>query len=136
MMKYLFIKCPIVWTHSDEHYVISVVTCIAVCYMYICLLPLSNFYYTQPRNASDGQMHPDMITSQTGARFADSIHALFGSTFDINPVKPVQTSSNFTDCISKRSTVWCRYNAVNFLQNYHNRHPIARPLGRVLGCLL
>ena len=26
-------------------------------------------------------------------------------------------------------TVRCRYNAVNFLQNPHNRHPIARPWG-------
>ena len=25
------------------------------------------------------------------------------------------------------NTVRCRYNAVNFLQNPHNRHPIARP---------
>ena len=24
----------------------------------------------------------------------------------------------------------------NFLQNYHKRHPIARPLGRAMGCLL
>ena len=27
------------------------------------------------------------------------------------------------------NTVWCRYNAVDFLQNPHNRHPIARPRG-------
>ena len=34
-------------------------------------------------------------------------------------------------------TVRCRYvyNAVNFLQNSHNRHPKARPLGRVMGLL-
>ena len=30
----------------------------------------------------------------------------------------------------------CRYNAVNFLRNVHARHPIARPLGRGIGCLL
>ena len=30
----------------------------------------------------------------------------------------------------------CRYNAVNFLTNIHKRHPIARPLGRGMGCLL
>ena len=29
-------------------------------------------------------------------------------------------------------TVWCHYNAVNFLTNTHKRHPIARPMG----CLL
>ena len=29
-----------------------------------------------------------------------------------------------------------RYNAVNFLQNIHERHPIARPSGRGMGCLL
>ena len=33
-------------------------------------------------------------------------------------------------------TVRCRYNAVNFLTNIHKRHPIARPLGRGMGCLL
>ena len=33
-------------------------------------------------------------------------------------------------------TVRCHYNAVNFLQNSHNRHPIARPWGRGMGCLL
>ena len=32
--------------------------------------------------------------------------------------------------------MWCRYNAVNFLKNIHKRHPIARPLGRGMGCLL
>ena len=32
--------------------------------------------------------------------------------------------------------VRCRYNAVNFLQNYHNRHRIAHPWGRGMGCLL
>ena len=30
--------------------------------------------------------------------------------------------------------MWCRYKAVNFLPNLHNRHPIARPWG--MGCLL
>ena len=30
----------------------------------------------------------------------------------------------------------CHYNAVNFLENFHERHPIARPLGRGMGCLL
>ena len=33
-------------------------------------------------------------------------------------------------------TVRCRYNAVNFLTNIHKRHPITRPLGRDMGCLL
>ena len=33
-------------------------------------------------------------------------------------------------------TVRCRYNAVNFLQNSHNRHYIARPWGWGMGCLL
>ena len=32
-------------------------------------------------------------------------------------------------------TVRCRSNAVDFLQNPHNRHPIARPWGRGTGCL-
>ena len=34
------------------------------------------------------------------------------------------------------NTVRCRYNAVNFLKNINKRHPIARPLGRGMGCLL
>ena len=33
-------------------------------------------------------------------------------------------------------TVRCRYNAVNFLRHSHKIHPIARPLGRDMGCLL
>ena len=33
-------------------------------------------------------------------------------------------------------TVRCRCNAVKFLINVHKRHPIARPLGRGVGCLL
>ena len=37
---------------------------------------------------------------------------------------------------STQNKVWCRYNAVNFLTNIHKRHPIARPLGRDMGCLL
>ena len=34
------------------------------------------------------------------------------------------------------NTVRCRYNAVNFLSNPHIIHPIARPLGRTMGCNL
>ena len=30
----------------------------------------------------------------------------------------------------------CRYNAVNFLLNPHKTHPIARPIGRDMGCNL
>ena len=33
-------------------------------------------------------------------------------------------------------TVRRRYSAVDFLTNIYKRHPIARPLGRVMGCLL
>ena len=36
----------------------------------------------------------------------------------------------------KINTVRCRYNAVNFITNIHKRHPMARPLGRGMGCLL
>ena len=32
--------------------------------------------------------------------------------------------------------IQCRCNAVNFLQNIHEWHPIARPSGRAMGCLL
>ena len=32
--------------------------------------------------------------------------------------------------------VRCRYNAVNFLQSPHKIHPIARPLGRGMRCIL
>ena len=37
---------------------------------------------------------------------------------------------------TKHNTVRCRYNAVNCLTNIHERHPIARPLGRGMGYLL
>ena len=30
----------------------------------------------------------------------------------------------------------CRYNVVNFVENPHKRHPIPRPNGRGMGCLL
>ena len=33
-------------------------------------------------------------------------------------------------------TVRCRHNAVDFLKKNNKKHPIARPLGRVMGCLL
>ena len=32
--------------------------------------------------------------------------------------------------------IQCLYNALNFLTNIHERHPIAHPLGRGMGCLL
>ena len=39
--------------------------------------------------------------------------------------------------LSHQYTVCCRYNTVNFLKkNIHKGHPIARPLGRAMGCLL
>ena len=38
--------------------------------------------------------------------------------------------------ITMAYTARCRHNAVNLLTNTHNRHPIARPWGRGMGCLL
>ena len=38
--------------------------------------------------------------------------------------------------VYKHNTMRCRYSAVCFLKNPHERHPIARPLGRAIGCLL
>ena len=35
-----------------------------------------------------------------------------------------------------RKAVKYHYNVVSFLQNYHNRHPIACPWGQGMGCLL
>ena len=45
-------------------------------------------------------------------------------------------SSSWTclSCIS--NTVRCRYNVVDFLQNHHKGHPVSRPHGRAMGCLL
>ena len=41
--------------------------------------------------------------------------------------------SEISQHFARRNTVWCRYNAVTFLQNPHNRHPIARgKLDRVI----
>ena len=39
-------------------------------------------------------------------------------------------------CNQYHITVRCRYNAVNFLTNIHKIHPMARPLGRGMGCIL
>ena len=36
----------------------------------------------------------------------------------------------------KHNTVRCRYNAVKFFKNPHNRHPLARPWSQDMGCLL
>ena len=36
-------------------------------------------------------------------------------------------------CAARQCTVRCRYNAVDFLQNLHKRHPTARLLGRDTG---
>ena len=36
----------------------------------------------------------------------------------------------------KQTKMWCHFNMVNFLQNPHNRHPIAHPWGQDMGCLL
>ena len=33
-------------------------------------------------------------------------------------------------------TLQCCYSAVNFLQNINKKHPLARPEGRAMGCLL
>ena len=38
--------------------------------------------------------------------------------------------------LSIMNTMWCCYNMVIFLQNPHNRHPIAGPWRRGMGCLL
>ena len=35
-----------------------------------------------------------------------------------------------------QSTLWCRYDSVNFHPNSHKRHLIAFPWGRGMGCLL
>ena len=49
----------------------------------------------------------------------------------------VVACTNLRRCLPILSTtVRCRYNAVNFLQNYEKRHPEARPLGRDMGSLL
>ena len=41
------------------------------------------------------------------------------------------------DCICQwHTTEWFHCNTVNILQITHNRHPIARPWGRAMGCLL
>ena len=37
---------------------------------------------------------------------------------------------------STHAAVWYCYNAINFQQNHHNRHLVARPWGRAMGCML
>ena len=55
-----------------------------------------------------------------------------GATADV-----LEWMSNFTAHFTGYIyTVRCCYNAVNFLLNSHNRHPIAHPWGRGMGCLL
>ena len=45
-------------------------------------------------------------------------------------------SNGWATCMSIVNTMWCRYNAVNFIPNSCKRHPIARPLGWGMECLL
>ena len=59
-------------------------------------------------------------------------HRPQGAWIQNNKMDPRQINTD----ILLRNTVRCRYNAVNFLTNIHKRHPIARPLGRGMGCLL
>ena len=60
---------------------------------------------------------------------------------DMYPCKSYPCENGTLDSSSSIGTiillrVWCRYNAVNCLENYHKIHPIARPLGRGMGCFL
>ena len=53
--------------------------------------------------------------------------------------RSLQLSCNPVPCWSTSAmpcTMQWRHDAVNFLQDTQNRHPIARPGGRVIGCLL
>ena len=46
------------------------------------------------------------------------------------------TTQPISHHVNQSVTVWCHYNTINCLQNPHKIHPIARPLGRDMGCIL
>ena len=47
---------------------------------------------------------------------------------------PIQSAAALLSV--NKDTMWCRYNAVNFLESIHKTHPVARPLRWGMGCLL
>ena len=49
--------------------------------------------------------------------------------------KPSMSSFSYLSLNMSDDTVWCHYNII-FLENTHNWHPIAHPLGWAMGCLL
>ena len=42
--------------------------------------------------------------------------------------------NNNNNIKQQKNTERCRYNAVNFLENPHNRHPVGRPGCNIYGC--
>ena len=63
-----------------------------------------------------------------------------GPQYDMSLHCRVSPDDGKMDCVTHwcplTYTMQCRYNAVSFLTNTHKRHPVARPLGRGMGCLL
>ena len=49
---------------------------------------------------------------------------------------PVQLTRRYFVVIQLQTIVQCHYNMVNFLSNPHKIHPIARPLGQGMECIL
>ena len=78
------------------------------------------------------------ITSIECSRGGDGV---WGAVYDLCHIQSsvvIMWSKLTLCCIHPKlepNTVRCRYN-VDFPPNPHNRHPIARPWGRAMGCLL
>ena len=77
------------------------------------------------------------MSSAKCRRFCLGLNVLMLVTLTSGRLGSFWRSSNMSlrNCCAPWNTVWCHENTVNFLQNPHNRHPIACPWGQRMGCL-
>ena len=79
----------------------------------------------ETENCHDDSLSSFVTTSETMQHLCHAFRGLF-----------VVCSESGLHSYGRHYTVWCGYNAVNFLKNINKIHPIARPLERGMGCLL
>ena len=96
---------------------------------------LSLFWGTKESRFENGS---ELFTEIQNENYLD-IWYLSTYEFEYRPILPINfrysVLSQHTE-ITLINTVWCRYKAVNLSYNSSKGHPIARPLGRGMGCLL
>ena len=68
--------------------------------------------------------------------WTDKRHPIHHLTGELWGIFCEDLEENWPGYKAPHGAVRCQYNAVNFIQNPHKRHPIAHPRGRYMGCLL